>query len=87
MRSVIPVPRVAQCDRSGSRRAVPGRALLLVVIALLAGCATQRPLMPTPNVYASKLESPYAEMLPEGLEMVPREVPSVPKTLRPSTRW
>ena len=37
---------------------------------MLGGCATQRPLMPTPNVYALGIEEPYAASLPAELETV-----------------
>ena len=48
--------------------ATPVRAAVLVVAALLAGCATQRPMMPTPKLYADRSEVPYATTLPAALQ-------------------
>jgi esterase/lipase superfamily enzyme len=48
---------------------------MLFATALLAGCATQRPLMPTPNLYAAQVEAPYAAALPEALRTVRVQIP------------
>ena len=67
VRIAAPDTRIALRERTASGSDVSARALLLVAVTLLAGCATQRPLMPTPNVYASRLESPFAASLPDEL--------------------
>ncbi len=51
--------------------AQPAKGLVpLAAALLLGGCATQRPLMPTPNVYALGLEQAYADSLPAELKTV-----------------
>jgi uncharacterized lipoprotein YmbA len=44
--------------------------ILLAVALLLGGCSSQRPLMPTPNVYALGIMQPYADSLPAELRTV-----------------
>lgn len=45
-------------------------AFLLTAALLLGGCSIQRPLMPTPDVYALGIEQPFAESLPAELMTV-----------------
>jgi len=52
--------------RPGFRAAV-ARTLLVTGALLLGGCATERVLMPTPNIYASGLEQPFADTLDDEL--------------------
>lgn len=42
-------------------------AYILTAALLLGGCSSQRPLMPTPDVYALGIEQPFAESLPAEL--------------------
>ncbi len=50
-----------------SARAALARTLLVTGALLLGGCATERVLMPTPNVYASGHEQPFADTLDDEL--------------------
>ena len=43
---------------------------LLAVALLLGGCSSQRPLMPTPDVYSLGIMQPYADTLPAELRTV-----------------
>ena len=45
-------------------------ACLLAVVLLLGGCSSQRPLMPTPDVYALGIMQPFADTLPAELKTV-----------------
>ena len=45
-------------------------ACLLVAVLLLGGCSSQRPLMPTPDVYALGMMQPFADSLPTELKTV-----------------
>ena len=44
--------------------------ILLVAALLLCGCSSQRPLMPTPDIYALDIEQPFADTLPADLRTV-----------------
>lgn len=50
-----------------SRTAVAG---FIAAAVLLAGCSSQRPLMPTPDIYAQGIEQPFSESLPAELRSV-----------------
>ena len=43
-------------------------AWFLIVVIFMCGCSSQRPLMPTPNVYALGIESAFDASLPEELK-------------------
>ena len=43
---------------------------LLASLLLLGGCSSQRPLMPTPNIYAYGSMQPFADTLPAELKSV-----------------
>jgi len=58
-----PVPTGCSSSPTGAGKAMA----LLVVLVVLGGCATERPLMPTPSVYALGLEQPFADSLPADL--------------------
>jgi len=49
-------------------------ALLFGAALALTGCAAQRPMMPTPHVYAEGIEEPYAETLPGDLRTAKVEI-------------
>jgi esterase/lipase superfamily enzyme len=61
------------CPARAARAAV-ARALLVTGALLLGGCATERVLMPTPNVYASGLEQPFADTLDGELRTAQVEI-------------
>ena len=48
--------------------------ILLTAAVLLGGCSSQRPLMPTPDVYALGIEQPYADNLPAELRTVDADI-------------
>jgi len=43
---------------------------LLAAVLLLGGCSSQRPLMPTPDIYALGIMQPFADTLPAELKTV-----------------
>lgn len=45
-------------------------ACLLAAVLLLGGCSSQRPLMPTPDVYALGIMQPFDDTLPSELKTV-----------------
>lgn len=47
-----------------------GGTCLLAVVLLLSSCSSQRPLMPTPDVYAFGVMQPYSDSLPAELKTV-----------------
>jgi len=44
--------------------------ILLTAVLLLSGCSSQRPLMPTPDVYALGVMQPFSDSLPAELKTV-----------------
>ncbi len=50
------------------RTRVPGCLGLLAVLLLVGSCASQRALMPTPDLYALGISEPYPESLPAALK-------------------
>lgn len=52
---------------STSKIRLVGPAWSFIVVVFMCGCASQRPLMPTPNVYALGIESAFDTSLPEEL--------------------
>lgn len=51
-----------------------GIAALAGLLVLLAGCASPRPMMPTPALYALGIEEPYADTLPADLRTTNVEI-------------
>ena len=45
-------------------------ACLLAAVLLLGGCSSQRPLMPTPDVYALGIKQPFSDSLPAEFKNV-----------------
>ncbi len=54
------------CSTSKIRLVSP--AWFFIVVVFMCGCSSQRPLMPTPNVYALGIESAFDASLPEDLK-------------------